>query len=109
MKDMAYKLEELPIEYEYRKKEREMRKRNHLCIQCGQQDAYTLAGRSRCSRCCEQEKPREHENYKKNGKESNRRRYEKYLREGHCVRCGGRSKAEERFVKPVALNFHRIE
>lgn len=30
-----------------------LRKKAGVCVQCGQEDAFTMAGRSRCSRCAE--------------------------------------------------------
>lgn len=37
---------------------RKMLKKHHLCRECKQQDAYTLAGRSLCAECAEKERER---------------------------------------------------
>lgn len=60
------------------------RKDAGLCVSCGKQDAYTLAGRSQCAECAE----RSRRNWHRCGNDRRRDRY--YLRKanGLCVDCG---------------------
>lgn len=50
---------------EYMKDMRHWRKDHHYCVDCGEQDAYTLNGRSRCYDCTEKKNAKER-NAKKN-------------------------------------------
>ena len=43
---------------QYNAELRALRKRLHLCRECGRQDAYTLAGRTKCADCVERDTAR---------------------------------------------------
>lgn len=73
---------------EYNKRERENRKREHLCIQCGKQDAYTLNGRSRCAVCAENARNSDKRRNKTKRNDAHRKRMERWIAEGKCSRCG---------------------
>lgn len=65
------------------------RRRNHLCVRCGDQDAYTLGGRACCYDCAE--KMREY--YRNNRDvylETGKNFYSKRREAGVCTQCGKR-------------------
>lgn len=73
---------------EFDKRRREVRKSAGLCIKCGQEDAYTMAGRSRCANCSEISRKTDQKRKEKNvkrWKDTLDRRRES----GVCPRCGG--------------------
>lgn len=74
---------------EYRRRVYASRKKNHMCVNCGKEDAFTMAGRSMCS-SCEERKNTQHKN--RIDKEAAARRGRE-LREarresGLCTKCG---------------------
>lgn len=76
---------------EYMRLHRETRKKFHLCGNCKEQDAYTLAGHLYCAECSEKQKQYSYDSYHRhyeeiNAKASERRkeRAEKHL----CTECG---------------------
>ena len=73
---------------DYDKKVRQIRKKEGLCIQCGKEDAYTMAGRSRCADCAEKMREADKRRYKKDGKKRNDQAYQQRIERGLCVRCG---------------------
>lgn len=71
----------------------QMRKRNHLCVCCGEKDAYTMAGRAVCAECAGKRDERFKERYKslevaEHYRETMKKRYERLTEAGMCVRCG---------------------
>lgn len=74
---------------EYDKRMREIMKREHRCIQCGKQDAYTLNGRSRCSVCAEKGRIADKKRYTTHcSPEATKAVRENRGAQGLCVRCG---------------------
>ena len=72
---------------------REMRKRAHVCRDCGKQDAYTLAGRTFCYDCAEKnrkskEKVRLDPERKTRMLEQHRAMRERRKAKGLCPMCG---------------------
>ena len=65
-------------------------KKQHRCVNCTKQDAYTLAGRARCYECSEKNRNGANKYRNKNKDEVNKKRQKKYasLRAEHiCLRC----------------------
>lgn len=67
------------------------RKKAHVCVQCGEQDAYTLNGRARCAVCAEKNLAG------KKTKEANEKScarmkelYKRRAEQGVCTHCGGK-------------------
>lgn len=75
-------------ESEYNKAIREMRKKEHLCIQCGQQDAYTLNGRSRCAICAEAGRVYDKRRDPAKRKASQKAKVARWIAAGKCAKCG---------------------
>lgn len=69
----------------------DMRKKNHLCVICGEKDAYTMVGRACCAECVAKYAERYKENYRKNSDrylENAKKRHKRLMDAGMCVRCG---------------------
>ena len=69
----------------------EMRKRNHICVNCGEKDAYTMAGRTCCAECVTKNAERFAKYYRDNAEryvENAKKRHERLKEAGLCVRCG---------------------
>lgn len=70
-----------------------MRKKAHVCVKCGKEDAYTMNGRANCAECADKIRNWFRE-YRKDQSERERRvtyRREQRKRmeeEGKCIRCG---------------------
>lgn len=78
---------------EYMKDMRHWRKDHHCCVDCGEQDAYTLSGRSRCYDCAEKKNIRDCDSKKKELRRDKEADYQKkrhdYRIENHlCTICG---------------------
>ena len=74
-------------EREYRK----LLRKNHFCLDCRKQDAYTFGGRAYCYECGEKRRQKTMAYRQANREQLNRRRMERYgLRKGQflCVTCG---------------------
>lgn len=68
-----------------------LKKRNHLCICCKRQDAYTLGGRSLCYDCAEKQRLAKRVYMRENAEKIHARKKkarERYVKEHRCVRCG---------------------
>lgn len=66
-------------------------KRNHLCICCKGQDAYTLGGRSLCYDCAEKQRLTKRIYTRNNAQKIKDRKKiarERLIQEHKCVRCG---------------------
>lgn len=66
-------------------------KRHHLCVECGSQDALTLAGRAYCHDCAEKHNASKRRRVEENREEYNRRARERRaaaIEAGKCVSCG---------------------
>jgi len=96
---VPYKNREQSIEYckKYHKEfdplVRRALKRAKKCISCGKQDAYTLAGRSRCCECQEKMSEYGKRYYEKNKDavaEKHRKHYWELREQGICTKCGKR-------------------
>lgn len=92
-KDAAKKRnpEEKKLENEWRRKRYSVRRKAGLCTRCGREDAYTMAGRSLCSDCAEQEAARKRKRREKDPEAkrlSDKRLREKRRKEGLCLWCG---------------------
>lgn len=73
---------------------RALKKKHHICRDCGAQDAYTLAGRTYCAECAEKYRIRVAKRRETAGDILRQRQAEirrKRAEEGRCVRCGGRT------------------
>lgn len=70
---------------------RARQKKHHICRECGEQDAYTLAGRTRCARCAQRDRERAMK-YREGRREELRQRQaeirRRRLEQGLCTRCG---------------------
>ena len=76
---------------EYTRAGRQLMKKLQRCIQCGEQDAFTLAGRARCAECAEKARIYNRERAAKHQEEinaRNRRYAEDRKAAGLCVKCG---------------------
>lgn len=76
---------------EYTRDGRHLMKKLQRCIQCGEQDAFTLAGRARCAECAEKARIYNRERAAKHQAEinaRNRRYAEDRKAAGLCVKCG---------------------
>lgn len=74
-----------------------MRKAAHVCVRCGREDAYTMAGRSQCYECQEQTMKSQRLHYPKHREaknEASKRRYHDRIAAGLCGQCGRRPLAE---------------
>ena len=79
---------------------RRMQKEHHICRQCGQQDAYTLSGRTYCAECCAIKSERARKwraEHPGANAETVRKNREKRKAEGVCVKCG-RPKSDSNHV-----------
>lgn len=90
---MPYKDPEKKREWanRYARENRAFFKSLHRCIDCRGQDAYTLAGRARCSACAERVREYNRERGKKNNavfNEKSRSKYAERKAAGKCVGCG---------------------
>lgn len=70
-----------------------MKKRNHLCVDCGKQDGYTLNNRALCYECRQKKNERMREKYRdeayrKKTLQRNKEQREKYDKNRQCPRCG---------------------
>lgn len=66
------------------------RKKYNLCVRCGQQDAYTMNGRSYCSECAEKKakvSKKYYENNRETVKASQKKYSDKLKKEHKCPRC----------------------
>lgn len=93
---------------EYHAQWRANRKEMGLCPRCGQEDAYTMAGRYYCAECAEKamESQRRHpksEEQKKQKALTDKIRKEKKIAEGYCVRCVTRKPAAGYRTCPVCI------
>lgn len=80
---------------------RAMLKKNHLCHDCKQQDAYTLAGRTYCYDCAEKQrlakqKARQDPAKRERMLAQKREQVARYRAENKCVVCGKRLHRGER-------------
>lgn len=80
-------------ENEYNRAKYRARKNSNICVRCGGQDAYTLAGRSACARCAElirnvKAKQAINQEWKEIDYARNRVRKEKRKENGLCPKCG---------------------
>lgn len=70
----------------------QQRKRFHLCVQCGEEDAYTLTGRARCYECTQKRNAQKRKNYDDTAKEKASFAYKKRrndrIQNHQCTRCG---------------------
>ena len=103
-------------------------KRHHICRNCKQTDAYTLAGRTYCAECAEKDaekkrKLRANEEYRQKAIQRTREWRNRNVAENRCARCGkhlptgwknkcccecltySRKKAKERRQKAGALTW----
>lgn len=94
---------------------RALRKRLHLCRDCGKQDAYTMNGRSRCADCVERDTERRREKrgyrpaWEREGKSE--KPFVNYPRgdNGICWQCNkrpcisGRHLCQECYLKKVEI------
>jgi len=71
---------------EYMREYRAMRKKHHLCTECGEQDAFTMSGHSLCEKCSEKRKRSVSKKGQKNEYFIERRK--KRIAEGRCTECG---------------------
>ena len=78
-----------PYDSDAERKWRTLKKQNHICIDCGRQDAYTLNGRTRCAECAQKDAARRRETRDnvKNA-ESSKAARDRWRAEGRCTRCG---------------------
>lgn len=68
---------------------RAMQKKYHICIGCGEQDAYTLNGRTYCAECAAREAARKRETRDNEKNRADAKSYRDMWRaEGRCTRCG---------------------
>lgn len=70
-----------------------MRKKHHICTVCGNEDAYTMVGRSLCSECADKFAKYRKERLKdpdkkKKAKESKKKLYDMRKEQGLCPYCG---------------------
>ena len=75
-----------------------MRKAAHICTKCGREDAYTMAGRSRCYECQARERLRQRERAPEERAAKNaasKRRYRDRIAAGLCGICGKRPLADD--------------
>lgn len=66
-------------------------KSKERCVECHEQDAFTLNGRSLCGVCAEKARMRKSEEYQNNGdtiRERNRTAYETRKQMRLCIKCG---------------------
>ena len=68
-------------------------KRHHICRNCKQTDAYTLAGRTYCAECAEKDaekkrKLRENEEYRQKAIQTTKEWRIRNTAENRCARCG---------------------
>lgn len=78
---------------------KELRRKNHLCTECGEKDAFTLNGRALCAVCANKAAVRRRKSYAKNpepAKERARRYTAERAAAGLCTICG-KKKADEGF------------
>lgn len=73
---------------------RAMLKRNHFCVRCRKQDAYTLGGRTYCFECAEKNRLAQAEARKdpvkrEKANQKARERAARLAENGQCVQCGG--------------------
>lgn len=73
---------------EYRKKQ----KKYHICRDCGNQDAFTLSGRTYCAECAAKQAAAKREQRAKDGGKKNQEACKKWrdknIAEHKCVYCG---------------------
>ena len=74
---------------------RALKKKHHICRECGKQDAYTFGGRSRCAECAQKDAERKREwratpDGRENAHASHRRWRDRMAAEGLCIYCGKR-------------------
>lgn len=74
---------------------RALRKKAHICKDCGKEDAYTFAGRTLCFECSEKERLRAQakrttEDGIKKNRENSKKIRAKRKEQGLCERCGKR-------------------
>lgn len=70
-----------------------MLKRNHMCVRCHKQDAFTLGGRSMCADCAAKQRERGAKFYARHKSEVCNKRKRKYAENKAnkvCPRCGKR-------------------
>lgn len=69
-----------------------MRKKLHLCTRCGEKDAYTLNGRSRCYECTQKQNEERRREYDDTAKEkanlASKKRSNNRIQNHQCTRCG---------------------
>lgn len=70
-----------------------MRKKAHVCVHCGQEDAFTMIGRSLCAECAKKWAKWNTEGRKKQGakeraREVKQRLYDRRKEQGLCPYCG---------------------
>lgn len=73
-----------------------MRKKAGVCVHCGEEDAYTMNGRSLCSECAEKwatwnrERKKKSQDARERAKQSQKKIYNTRREQGLCPYCGGK-------------------
>lgn len=73
-----------------------LRKKAGVCVECGQEDAFTIIGKTYCAECAEKRNNRKrkylskNEHYAKWESEYKKKQYYDRKESGICVRCGKR-------------------
>lgn len=81
-------------EADYKKMRYYARKKDGVCVRCGREDAYTMAGRSYCAECVEKMNEinkRYRENHPKANHDKCKKRRDTLNDKGLCERCGKRA------------------
>lgn len=79
---------------QYMREQRQWLHAHHLCAECGQEDAYTMAGRYRCAECAEKRRKTYLDPVPKPPKEAKLPKSE-WIAYGLCRKCGKRPIAEK--------------
>ena len=79
---------------------RALKKKHHICRECGKQDAYTFGGRTYCAECAAKEAARKRAKRLAQGGdyEAHKRWSEQKADEGLCIYCGKRPAGEGRRI-----------
>lgn len=78
---------------------RALKKKHHICRECGKQDAYTFGGRSCCAECAAKNAARKRAKRLEQGDDGSHKRWqEKKAAEGLCIYCGKRKAGEGRRI-----------
>lgn len=89
---------------------RALRKKLHICQRCGEKDAYTMAGRSRCAECAAKDAEYGRQYYathKSQKAAQNKANHEKKKSEGFCTRCCTRKPMTGRKLCPKCIAYMR--